>query len=80
MQEELLCNYKYMYKKVENAENLIKDDKLGAVIDIDIDASIKYKRLKQEKKKAANRINNIEARIDNIEIMLEKILSLITKD
>jgi predicted transcriptional regulator len=69
-----------MFKKIENEENLLKDSYTGAVVETDINGALKYKELKESKRKLNNKIAMMENKIDNLEKMVAEILKLVSKE
>ena len=62
------------YKKVEGHADLVRDLHTGAIINNDKLAYQNYVHMKNEKLRERERLNNMEKELDNIKIILNKIL------
>ena len=68
--------------RVKEAPDFIKDDDTGALINTNVDALQAYrrkKRLDQEQRIMAQRVGNLELKLNGIESMLKQILERVEK-
>lgn len=62
-------------KKVKNHPNLVRDSQSGAIININQNSYLSAKFRKQQIKKNKERFDQLEKEVQEIKIMLEKILN-----
>lgn len=70
---------KLPFSRVEDNQNLIRDELTKAIININMDEYNNYKEMKKIKDKEYARVENIESEIKNLKSDLTDIKNLLTK-
>lgn len=60
---------------IENQKNLYRDEKTGAIVNVDDYEYSQYSKIKEEKKKQKEEMINIKKDIEEIKFLLKKLLN-----
>ena len=62
------------FHKIEGHVGVVKDPNVGAILSTDSDALKSFKNKKKKQKEQDARIQQLESKLANMEVLLEKIL------
>lgn len=60
---------------IENHKNLYRDEKTGAIVNMDDYSYLQYTKIKEEKKKEKEEISNIKKDLEEIKLLLGELLN-----
>jgi tetrahydromethanopterin S-methyltransferase subunit B len=63
------------YTKIKEDESFVRDDSTNAILNVDVDSLTKYRKQREKREKMNEDIENLKAKMDTIENLLQQLVN-----